>query len=149
MRKSHLNLLLTGITALYLLSACSEERSVSQDDKTKGNPEPVKISKTADQDTKTTTNDAETPDTETTTDDLETPFSVMNDPVNFSTPENIEETIALIRSEGGEAALSELKRAVKVIWRKDPTVGKSKTSTYERIDGLTPNEIIDLAKQMR
>ncbi len=135
MRKSHLNLLLTGITALFLLSACSEESSVSQDDKTKGTPEPVKISKTEDRNTKTNTNDSETL------------FSVMNEPVDFSTPENVEKTVARIRSEEGEAALADLKRAMKSIWRNDTTVGKSRAGTYEEMDGKTSNEIINLAKQ--
>lgn len=135
MRKSHLNLLLSGVTAFFLLSACSEETSVSQNDKPKETTEPVKITKTEERSTKTTTNN------------YEMSVSVMNEPVDFSTMENANKTFARIRSEEGDAALKDLKRALRFIRSNDPAAGLSTTATYAILNGKTPNEIINLAQQ--
>ena len=144
MPNSYLKPLLVGITAFILLSACGEESNVSKNDETRDPPQVVKISKSDNQPTKTTKSDLAMSD------------SVMNQPVDFSTPENVEKTIALIRSEEGESALNELKRAMQTLKKNNPPGERTRQAILEReqafndqMDGNTPNEIINLAKQMR
>lgn len=68
--------------------------------------------------------------------------SVMDTPVNFSTPEDIEKTFQLIREQAGENELSKLKTALNYVMTYDLSMGHNKEKVYKRMNGRTPNQII-------
>ena len=68
--------------------------------------------------------------------------SVMDTPVNFSTPEDVEKSFQLISEQAGEGQLKGLKIALSYIMTYDLSVGHDKEKMYEKLNGRTPNQII-------
>jgi hypothetical protein len=73
-------------------------------------------------------------------------LSVMDLPVNFSTPEDVEKTFQLIEEQAGESRLRGLKMAMGYIMTYDLSVGHNKEKMYKKLNGRTPNQIISQAK---
>lgn len=67
--------------------------------------------------------------------------SLMNQPVDFSSPEAAEKTLQNIREVEGEKAYKNLKSAMDYIMFYDLSVGKDKEKLYKKLDGKTPNQI--------
>lgn len=72
--------------------------------------------------------------------------SVMDLPVNFSTPEDVEKTFQLIEEQEGESRLNGLKMALGYILTYDLSVGHNKEKLYKKLNGRTPNQIISQGK---
>jgi hypothetical protein len=68
--------------------------------------------------------------------------SIMDIPVNFSTPEDIEKTFQLIKEEAGEGRLSVLRSALSYILTYDLGLGHDEEKMYKKMNGRTPNQII-------
>lgn len=68
--------------------------------------------------------------------------SVMDTPVNFSTPEDVEKSFQLISEQAGEDQLKGLKIALSYIMTYDLSVGHDKEKMYKKLNGRTPNQII-------
>jgi hypothetical protein len=81
------------------------------------------------------------------TDDAKKGVSLMNQPVDFSTPEKAEETLQNIREQEGEKAYKMLKSAMDYVAFYDLSVGNDRNKLYKKLNGRTPNEI--LAKMKR
>ena len=73
--------------------------------------------------------------------------SLMNKPVDFSTPESAEQTLQNILEQDGEKAYKHVSNAMQFIMVYDLSVRKNKEILYQKLDGLTPEEIIAQAKR--
>ena len=71
----------------------------------------------------------------------------MNQPVNFSTPEDVEKTMQNIREKEGGKAYNQLKNAMQYIMVYDLSVGNNKEKMYKKLDGRTPEQIIAKMKR--
>lgn len=74
--------------------------------------------------------------------DGEQSTSIMDQPVNFSTPEEVEKTLQNIRETEGVVAYKRLKNAMQYITFYDLSLGNSKEKMYQKLDGWTPTTII-------
>ena len=68
--------------------------------------------------------------------------SLMDQPVNFSTPEDAEKTLQNIRDKEGDGAHKGLLGAMEFIMFYDLSVGNNKEKMYQKLNGMPPREII-------
>lgn len=73
--------------------------------------------------------------------------SVMDLPVDFSSPEKVEESIEKVRQEAGDDAARDLSNALGYILAYDLSVSSNKEKMYKKLDGRTPNAIISKMKR--
>ena len=73
--------------------------------------------------------------------------SVMDLPVDFSSPEKVEESIEKVREQAGDDAARELSNALGYILVYDLSVGANKEKMYKKLNGRTPNAIISKMKR--
>lgn len=73
--------------------------------------------------------------------------SLMDQPVDFSTPEKVEETLQNIREQEGEGAYNNVINAMKFIMFYDLSVGQDENKLHKKLDGQTPNEIVARMKR--
>ncbi len=73
--------------------------------------------------------------------------SLMNQPVNFSTPENVEKTLQHIREKEGDRAYKRVKSAMQYIMYYDLSLRNDKEKLYKKLDGNTPEQIIAMVKR--
>ena len=118
MHKMLLTSITAGILALFLLSACAEDSKDAD-----ASAENVAVAEQAG----TTGNKG---------------GSVMDQPVDFSTPENFEKSMQKVREQEGDNAHNELKNALQYIKLYDLSVGNNTKRMHKKLDGKTPNEII-------
>jgi len=121
MQNKLLTAILAGTMASFLVTACAEESKDGSDTKAE---EPV----------------ASTEEVVNTAD------SVMNQPVNFSTPEDVEKTLQNIREKDGDKAYNTLKNTIQYLLVYDLSVGHDKEKLYKKLDGKTPEQIIAIAE---
>jgi hypothetical protein len=109
----------------------------------KGDDKSVVTEQTNDTEAATATQDTAAPGGETAAEQL----SVMDMPVNFSTPEDVEISIEKVRQEAGEAEALRLTNALGYILTYDLSLGRDKDKLYKKLDGRTPNAIIAKMKR--
>jgi hypothetical protein len=73
--------------------------------------------------------------------------SLMNQPVNFSTPEDVEKTLQNIREKEGDKAYKQVKNAMQYIMYYDLSLRNNKEKLYKKLDGKTPEQIIAEVKR--
>lgn len=73
--------------------------------------------------------------------------SVMDMPVDFSTPENVEKSIEKVRQEAGDDAALQLTNALGYIQAYDLSLKGDKQKMYKKLNGRTPNAIIAKMKR--
>ena len=73
--------------------------------------------------------------------------SLMNQPVDFSSAEAAEETLQNIREKEGDKSYQHVTNAMQFIMVYDLSIRKNKELLYKKLDGMTPEEIIDQAKR--
>ncbi|GMR14577.1 MAG: hypothetical protein BMS9Abin30_0182 [Gammaproteobacteria bacterium] len=73
--------------------------------------------------------------------------SIMDQPVDFSSPENVEKTLAAIRQQAGEKAAGSINNAIGYLIVYDLSVKRDKDKLYKRLNGKTPNEILALVRR--
>jgi hypothetical protein len=103
-----------------------------------------------DNDTEATVNSAKATANEISVEGEETDgkqVSVMDLPVNFSTPEDVEKSLQLIKEESGERSSTAVKNAMKHILYYDLGLGHDKEKMYKKLNGKTPNEIIAMMRR--
>jgi len=118
MSKSVLTSVSVAMVSLFLVAACAEE----------------------DADTKNVS--AVTANSESTKTD-----SVMDQPVDFSSPESVEKTLEDIRQQVGEKEASSVSSAIGHMVVYDLSVNRNKKKLYKKLDGKTPNQIIAMAQR--
>jgi len=68
--------------------------------------------------------------------------SLLDQPVDFSTPEAAEKTLQNIREQEGEAAYENLKVAMDYILFYDMSVRNDTAKLYKKLNGQTPKQIL-------
>lgn len=129
MRKTLFNSILAGTTVLLLLSGCAE------DSKDTSSSTDAKASTEVAQDTKIVANNSDQGG------------SLMDQPVNFSTPEEVEKTLQHIRENEGDLAYKKLKGAMSYILTYDLGLRHKEDKLHAKLNGKTPNEIIASMKR--
>ena len=125
MRKRLITLISAGTMALFLVTACSEEgENVSSTTPEKNGSSSAKVADSGIQGD-----------------------SLMSQPVNFSTPENVEKTLQNIREKEGDIAYKQVKNALQYIMVYDLSVGNNEEKMYKKLDGRTPEQIIAKMKR--
>ena len=61
--------------------------------------------------------------------------SLMNQPVNFSTPEDVEKTLQDIREKEGDIAYKQVKNAMQYVMYYDLSLRNDKEKLYKKLDG--------------
>jgi len=74
-------------------------------------------------------------------------LSIMDMPVNFSTPEDVEKSMEAVRQQAGEAAARDLTNAMGYILAYDLSLGRDQEKMYKKLNGRTPNAIIAKMKR--
>ena len=104
-----------GIMTLFLIAACAEDSS-------------------------------EVGTKESTVENIQNPeqadAGVMNQPVDFSTPEAVEMTLQNIREKEGDYAAEKLENVMQYMLVYDLSVTNDKEKLYRKLNGMTPEEII-------
>ena len=109
--------------ALFLVSACAEDSK----------------------DPETTTAQVSAPEGAGNAGDHST--SIMDQPVDFSTAENVEISLQKIREQGGDQAYKTLNNAMKYLKYYDLSISNNMEKLYKKLDGKTPNEIVAMMKR--
>jgi hypothetical protein len=76
-----------------------------------------------------------------------TSSNIMDQPVDFSTPENVDKSLQKIREQDGDKAFTRLDAAMQYILYYDLSLGGNKENMYKKLDGQTPNQIIAKMKR--
>ena len=112
---------LTGVFILFFVTACADE-----------NPQANTPAKQADQHVNSSGDQAQ---------------GIMDQPVDFSTPEAIEESLQQIAEKDGEKSREAVERSLKSILSSNPYIGGNKNRLYESMNGKTPRQIIAIGKK--
>ena len=123
MRKTLFTSIVTGTMALFLVNACAED---SND--TEAVAKQVVV-------------------TEDATGSGEQGNTIMDQPVNFSTPEDVEKSLLKVRDQAGNNAYKNLNNAMKYILYYDLSLKNNKEEMYKKLNGKTPSEIIQMMKR--
>lgn len=126
MRKRLITLISAGSMALFLVTACAEEG------------EAVNSATAAE---KNASSSAKVADSGIQGD------SLMSQPVDFSTPENVEKSLQGIREKEGDKAYNQIKNAMQYLMVYDLSVGNNEEKLYKKLDGRTPEQIIAKMKR--
>lgn len=73
--------------------------------------------------------------------------SLMDQPVDFSSPEAVKTTLQNIREQEGEAAYENLKIAMDYILFYDISIRNDEAKLYKKLDGQTPKQIFARMKR--
>ena len=69
-------------------------------------------------------------------------ISIMDQPVDFSTPENVEISLQKVKDQEGEKAYKTLNSAMQYVLFYDLSLRNDKEKLYKALDGSTPKDII-------
>ncbi len=129
MLKSRFITFTVSFVLLALLSACSQELN---DNATVKNTAAM----TADQSTVNTTATSADPNA-----------TIMHQPVDFSTPEKVSQTLKNIREQAGARTARKLDAAMGYIMTYDLGVARDEAKMYKKLNGKTPSQIIAMIKR--
>ena len=142
MRRKILTSITTGLVTLFILTACTE------------NSEDAKLTKKSSGETERTdelVKKSSAPANKSTAHRQAREFKpeprmpkhpIMNQPVDFSTPENVENTLKNIGELAGPQVVKQLESKMDYMMAYDLSVGHNKEKLYKKLNGKTPNEII-------
>lgn len=125
MCKKLLTIISAGTMALFLVTACAEESETAN----------------------STVAAKSGLSSEKVTDSGNQSDSLMNQPVNFSTPEDVEKTLQNIREKEGDKAYKKVENAMQYIMYYDLSLRNNKEKLYKKLDGKTPEQIIAEVKR--
>lgn len=114
---------MTGVFVLFFVTACAEE-----------NPTDNTAAKQTDQSVQAGNNSDQTQ-------------GIMDQPVDFSTPEAFEESMQRITEQGGEKSRKSVENAMKYIMYYDIYVSGDEAKLHKKLNGKTPNQIIAMMKK--
>ena len=70
----------------------------------------------------------------------------MDQPVNFSSQDEVNKSIEKVRQQVGDAEANELNKALGVILTQDMSLRQDKDRLFRKLNGKTPNEIIAMMR---
>lgn len=68
--------------------------------------------------------------------------TLMNQPVDFSSPEAVEKTLQNIRDKEGDNAYKKITNAMQYLMVYDLSLRNNEEKLHKKLDGMTPEEII-------
>ncbi len=128
MRKYLLTSVPATMVALFLVSACAEDGT----------------------DTETTPATAKTAAavaTDATANEYAAKGDIMDQPVDFSSPENVKKTLQTIREQAGEKQADGVQSAMDYLILYDLSINRDKNKLYKKLNGKTPNEILGITRR--
>lgn len=128
MRKIFFTSVPATLATLFLVSACANDDAES---KTVADVKPA----------------TEAVKTETTTATSAATGSIMDQPVDFSSPENVKRTLQSIREQAGDEQAGSLKSAMDYLIVYDLNINRDKIKLYKKLNGKTPNEIMGMTRR--
>lgn len=123
MRKTLFTSIVTGTMALFLMNACAEESN---------DTEAVAKQVVVTEDASVTVDQGS---------------AIMDQPVNFSTPEDVENSLQKVRDQAGDTAYTNVNNAMKYVLYYDLSLKNNKEKMYKKLNGKTPSEIIQMMKR--
>jgi hypothetical protein len=123
MRKTLFTSIMASAMVLFQVSACAEDSN----------------------DPETTTAQVSAPESAGNADGHST--SIMDQPMDFSTAENVEISLQKIREQEGDRAYKKLNSAMKYIKFYDLSISNNMEKLYKKLDGKTPNEVIAMMER--
>ena len=123
MLKASIKHSLTGVFILFFVTACAEESQQTNNSE-----------KQADQSIQPSGS----------TDQAQT---IMDQPVDFSTPDAVEESLQKIAEQGGEKSRKAVEVAMQYISVYNLGISGDKEKLYKKLDGRTPNQIVAMMKR--
>ena len=134
MRKKLLASTTTGILAMLLITACAEDSKEGASTIAAESPTPAEKIEAPEANThkKNNMRNRNSP--------------IMDEPVDFSTPEEVQKTLKKIQETAGATAAGRLNAAMDYIRTYDLAVGHNEQRMYKRLNGKTPNQIISMMK---
>lgn len=130
MRKTLFTSIVTGTMALFLMNACAEESN---------DTEAVAKQVVVTEDAVVVTKDAGGT--------VDQDSAIMDQPVNFSTPEDVEISLQKVRDQAGPKAYTNVNNAMKYVLYYDLSLKNNKEKMYKKLNGKTPSEIIQMMKR--
>lgn len=121
-----------AVMTLFLLTACAEESTDTE---------------TASPDTSATQTIATETVAETEAEAGDTQDSIMDQPVDFSSPESVEKTMETIRQQAGEKEAGSINNTIDYLLVYDLSVNNDKDKLHKKLDGKTPNEILAMVQR--
>jgi len=73
--------------------------------------------------------------------------SVMDQAVDFSSPENVKKSLQTIREQAGEKQAGRVQNAMDYLIVYDLSIKRDKNKLYKKLNGKTPNEIIKMIRR--
>ena len=113
---------------LFLLPACAKHDNDSETTADNGQTTDASASKAADQEAQRGQG------------------SVMDQPVNFSSQDEVNESIEKVRQQVGDTEADDLNKALGVILTQDMSLRQDKDRLFRKLNGKTPNEIIAMMR---
>jgi len=143
MRKYLLTSVPATMVALFLVSACAEDGT-----DTETTPATAKTAAAVATDptaTDPTANDATANDA--TANEYAAKGDIMDQPVDFSSPENVKKTLQTIREQAGEKQANSVQGAMDYLIFYDLGINRDKNKLYKKLNGKTPNEILGITRR--
>ena len=129
MSKVSASLITAMLLAMYLTTACAEQGNgtdtAEQAQATAGQPAGSEATEGA----------------------AEEEASLMDQPVDFSTPEKVEETLQNIREQEGEGSYKAVMSAMEYLLFYDLSVRRDKELLHKKLNGRTPKQIIGMMRR--
>ena len=145
MHKSPLAFATAAIMTLLLVTACAEEGKTTAITENAEAPVTEKTKTLATVKTQATQSTAEkSPPKEAGQD-----APIMNQPVDFSTPENVAKTMQAIKEQAGGRAARKIDSVMGYMMTYDLGVGRDEAKMYKKLNGKTPNQIIAMGSARR
>ncbi len=76
-------------------------------------------------------------------------YSVLVEPVNFSTPEEVKNSLQKVLEQAGEKEAQRVSGAMEYLMYYDLSLGRNEQALHKKLDGKTPNQIIALANRAK
>ena len=73
--------------------------------------------------------------------------SVLDDPVDFSTPEAVEKSLQKVLEQAGETEAEHVSNAMRYLLYYDLSVGGNEQALHKKLHGKTPNQIFAMMKR--
>lgn len=73
--------------------------------------------------------------------------SIMDQPVDFTTPDNVRKSLQAIKAQAGDAAARDLNNALQYLLVYDLSVKHDRDKLYKKLNGRTPRQIIAKMKR--
>lgn len=147
MYKSPLALVTPALMILLLVTACAEDGMQTTTTEKAEAPVTEKTKAPETKKEKAPTEQAIATKVAEKAPDMDAP--IMNQPVDFSTPESVAKTMQAIREQAGPRAARKIESVMGYMMTYDLAVGRDEAKMYKKLNGKTPKQIIAMGSARR